>query len=66
MSEWQNISTARPLERVFVAGWQKPSGSVRGYWWVYEDFTDEKGVPSEHRTALKWQPLPKPPEGEPT
>ncbi len=60
---WQDISTAPDLERVFVAGWQKPRGTVAAYWWLHEDHTDERGVPTEHPDALKWCPLPPPPPG---
>lgn len=58
---WQDISTAPTLERVFVAGWQPRHGNVAGYWWFYEDTTDENGRPMGHPTATKWQPLPNPP-----
>lgn len=60
---WQDISTAPTLERVFVAGWQPRSGTVQGYWWFYEDATDENGRPIDHPTAEKWMPLPPPPVG---
>jgi hypothetical protein len=63
--EWMPIHTAPKLERVFVAGWQKPHPPVRGYWWYYEDHTDEDGRPMEWPDALMWQPLPKPPVGPP-
>lgn len=53
------------LDRVFVAGWQPPHGNVRGYWWFYEDMTDEHGVPMEHPNALKWCALPSPPSDPP-
>lgn len=63
--EWQDMNTAPTLERVFVAGWQRRYGSVSGYWWLYEDCTDQNGVPMEHPDALKWQPLPPPPASPP-
>jgi len=66
MSEWQPIETAPPLERIFAAGWQPQSGRVAGYWWVHEDYTDEKGVPMEYPTALKWQHLPAAPKSPPS
>jgi hypothetical protein len=61
--EWQDISTAQELDRVFVSGYQKPSGNVAGYWWVHEDVI-VNGKPLEHPSATKWQPLPKPPSCE--
>ena len=64
MSEWRDFP-APALDRVFVAGWQPPSGCVRGYWWMYEDVTDERGVPMDHPAALKWQPFPTPPATQP-
>ena len=54
--EWKHISTAPTLDRILVAGWQKPSGNVAGYWWYYEDMTDENGVPIDCPTALRWRP----------
>ena len=66
MSEWQPIETAPTLDRVLVAGWQKPSGGVAGYWWYYEDMTDERGVPMDNPSALRWQPWPAPPVEPPT
>lgn len=59
---WRDISTAPALERVFVAGWQPPSGTMRGYWWTSEDVTDEHGVPMAHPSVLKWQPIPLAPQ----
>lgn len=52
------------LDRVFVAGWQPQNGTVRGYWWFYEDLTDEHGRPMEHSDATMWRPLPPPPSPE--
>lgn len=67
MTDWRDIATDSPaeLDRIMVAGWQPPSGTVRGYWWVHEDFTDERGVPIDRPTALKWMPIPPSPEGVP-
>lgn len=48
---WQPIETAPSLERVIVSGYAKPSGRVAGYWWYYEDHTDENGVPADHPDA---------------
>jgi hypothetical protein len=64
---WLDISTNPPpdLERVFVAGWQKPSGRTAGYWWVHEDMTNERGRPIDHPDALKWQFLPARPSTPP-
>jgi hypothetical protein len=62
---WQPIETAPPLDRVLVAGWQEPSGRTAGYWWYYEDMTDEKARPTDHPTALQWRPWPKPPQVRP-
>lgn len=65
MSEWQDIKSVEPLDRVIVAGWQKASGTVAGYWWLHEDFIDEKGVPMDHPDALLWQPFPERPSQPP-
>jgi hypothetical protein len=51
---WQPIATAPKLDRVLVAGWQKPSGRTVGYWWWSEDFTDEHGKPMDKPDALYW------------
>lgn len=61
MTEWQDISTVPDLDRVIVAGWQKPSKRVAGYWWVHEDFV-VNGKPDAHPGALLWQPFPSPPD----
>jgi hypothetical protein len=58
---WKPISTAPTLDRVYVAGWQKRQGNTRGYWWVHEDLTDEKGWPMSYPGALYWQPIPERP-----
>src|SRR5690606_27178297 len=58
--EWQDISTAPELERVIVSGWQKPTRTCAGYWWVHEDVIMD-GKPCDHPSALLWQPLPKRP-----
>jgi hypothetical protein len=60
---WEDIETAESLDRIMVAGWQRPSGNVAGYWWIHEDCTDENGVPITHSLATKWRPLPPLPEG---
>ena len=65
MNEWQPIETAPDLDRVLVAGWQKPSKRVQGYWWVHEDVICD-GKPLDHPDALLWQPFPKRPENPPT
>lgn len=57
-SGWQDISTAPTLDRVFVAGWQRRSGTCAGYWWFEEDVTDERGVPMGKPDATLWRPLP--------
>lgn len=51
--QWQDISTAPDLERVMVAGWQEPSGSVAGYWWWHEDACQD-GVALDHPSATHW------------
>ena len=51
MTTWQPIETAPTLERVMVCCWSPRSGNVSGYWWYYEDITDEKGVPMDHPDA---------------
>lgn len=63
---WQPIETAPDLERVLVCGWQKPRGSIIGYWWWHEDCCHE-GRAIEHPSALYWANLdipdfPEPPE----
>lgn len=60
MSGWSDIKTAPELERIFVAGWQKPQNKTVGYWWVHEDVILD-GKPLDHPDALLWQPLPSPP-----
>lgn len=55
---WLPIETAPTLERVFVAGWQRPSGTCAGYWWFEEDVTDDKGVPMGKPDARLWRRLP--------
>lgn len=64
---WQPIATAPELERVFVCGWQKQAGNVRGYWWWHEDCVSD-GVAIEHPEALYWTAIVLPPfppsEGE--
>lgn len=58
--DWEPISTAPDLERIWVAGWQKPSSTHRGYWWWQEDCADNgKGI--EHPNALLWCPIVLPP-----
>lgn len=63
-SKWRPIEEASSLDRIFVSGWQKRSGSVAGYWWVHEDVTDENGKPMDHPDATYFQPLPTPPQGD--
>jgi len=58
MTDWKPISTAGSLDRLIVAGWQKPSGTTAGYWWYYEDMTDEHGNPIDYPEALMWHPFP--------
>ncbi|MGU9981500.1 hypothetical protein ACJ4V0_15805 [Phreatobacter sp. HK31-P] len=55
--EWRQFP-APDLDRIMVSGWQKRSGATRGYWWVHEDFTDERGRPMERPEAELWQPMP--------
>lgn len=62
--KWMPIEDADTLDRVLVAGWQPATRTVQGYWWVHEDVTDDTGNPMEHTDALKFMPLPPPPEGE--
>ena len=62
---WKPIRIAPIFERVLVAGWQKKTPTVAGYWWWYEDMTDGKGVPIEHPTALLWMPEPELPTWKP-
>jgi len=63
MSEWQPIETAPSLERIIVAGWQPEHGAIKGYWWWYEDHTNEHGKPIDFPSALKWhKPIPVPSE----
>lgn len=57
MSQWQDISTAPELDRVIVAGWQKPTQRVAGYWWMHEDVIIN-GKPDAHPDALLWHPFP--------
>lgn len=65
MNEWLPISTAPTMERIIVAGWAPASGNVRGYWWWYEDHTDENGIPMEWPNALIWQKPPALPTNPP-
>lgn len=53
---WREMP-APDLKRVVVAGWQKQSGTTRGYWWYYEDVTDDRGVPMDHPEASLWLSL---------
>jgi hypothetical protein len=66
MDDWRPIATAVPLDRIIVAGWQEQRGKVAAYWWLHEDFTDDKGVPMDHPDALLWQPFPERPTSPPT
>lgn len=36
-NRWRTMDSAPDLDRVIVAGWQKASGRVVGYWWMHED-----------------------------
>lgn len=56
--QWRPIESAPKLERIFVAGWQPPHLTTRGYWHYGEDVTDENGVPMDHPQARLWMPLP--------
>jgi hypothetical protein len=60
------MDSAPTLERVLVAGWQDRNGRTVGYWWYYEDVTDEAGIPEEHPNALLWRRLPAAPKDAPT
>ncbi len=64
MNDWQPIETAPELERVFVAGWERRSGRVDGYWWWHEDHCYE-GKAIEHPNATMWCPINLPPLPEP-
>lgn len=55
----QPIETAPDLERVMVAGWNPPSGSVAGYWWYEEDCVDD-GKAIDKPYATHWFPIVKP------
>jgi hypothetical protein len=55
---WEPIATVPSLDRVLVAGWQPRSGTTQGYWWKYEDYTDESGKPMEHPNATMWMAWP--------
>ena len=56
MSGWQDISTAPELDRVLVAGWQKRSGTVAGYWWWSDDVIIN-GRAVRHTSATLWAPV---------
>jgi len=67
---WRPISELSEEEndnRILVAGWQKPSGRVQGYWWWHEDVVID-GAPMEHPNAKFWclahYSLPSPPAQE--
>ncbi len=62
---WRTMGSIGSFDRVFVAGWQKPSRSTSGYWWMHEDCTDEHGVPMDHPEALLWRPIPDRPKRSP-
>ena len=62
---WSDIKTAPPLDRILVCGWQPQRRGVQGYWWYYEDQTDENGVPMDHPYALRWMPWPAAPINPP-
>lgn len=53
VGQWQPIETAPDLDRVWVAGWQKPSRGCAGYWWYHEDVTSD-GAAIEHPEATLW------------
>ena len=59
-SEWEPVP-GPSLERVLVAGWQPQNGTTRGYWWFYEDETDEHGRPIDYPCATMWRRFPAPP-----
>lgn len=61
---WRHFP-APDLERVIVAGVQPKSGGTVAYWWIHEDMTDEKGVPIDHPTAIRWCYLPDRPSENP-
>lgn len=52
----QPIATAPDLVRIMVAGWHKPEGSVRGYWWHHEDVAHD-GMAIERPHATHWFPI---------
>ncbi len=56
MSEWQPIETAPEAERIWVAGWQRRSASVAGYWWWHEDAVFD-GKAFSHPEATLWAPI---------
>lgn len=59
---WQPIETAPPNTRIIASGYQPPTGTVAGYWWTEEDWTDDAGKPMLHPSAARWHPWPTPPE----
>jgi len=58
--KWRDIATAPDLERVLVAGWKRPNGSTRGYWYWHEDVC-EGGKAIETPNATLWCPIVIPP-----
>jgi hypothetical protein len=53
---WRPIGelTAEQNEnRILVAGWQKPTSKVAGYWWWHEDVVVD-GQPFDHPEAQFW------------
>lgn len=57
---WNPIETAEDFERIFVAGWNRRSGNVAGYWWWHED-TACKGRAVDHPAATHWCQMDLPP-----
>lgn len=53
---WKPIGTAPEGSRVLVAGYQKASGNVAGYWWWHEGCVFD-GADPEHPNATHWHPI---------
>ncbi|HAH10952.1 MAG TPA: hypothetical protein DCL48_12725, partial [Alphaproteobacteria bacterium] len=62
---WRTIDQCPPHSRIIASGWQKPSRTVKGYWWVHEDVADEKGRPIDRPHAMYFRLLPERPDFPP-
>ena len=62
----EELTTEQNENRILVAGWQKPTAKVAGYWWWHEDNVVD-GRPFDHPEAQFWClahfALPAPPMG---